>query len=144
MRTARKHTADFVYLMFALAVFAGIPAFLQQENRTHHLFAETVSVAWHQPKLEKRAVQGATILRDIYEATPEQQLRFESVVASRDGDLCYFMRTWDARQSPELAYAFFDHDAERVRYGLELRDVNGQCDGAGSRDLSAFVEKAMQ
>ncbi len=107
-----------------------------------HILAETVSVAWHQPELKKRAVQGAKILRDIYEATPEQKLRFESVVASRDGDVCYFVRTWDARQSPELAHAFFEHDAERVRYGLELRDVNGQCDGPGSRDLSVFVEKA--
>ena len=126
-----------VYSMVALAVF-GIPAFLQEKRS--HILAETVSVAWHQPELKKRAVQGATILRDIYEATPEQKLRFDSVVASRDGDICYFMRTWDARQSPELAYAFFDHDAERVRYGLELRDVNGQCDGPGSRDFSAFVE----
>ncbi len=126
--------------MLVFVIFAGIPAFLQQEDRTHHLFAATISTAWHRPKLEKRAVEGAAILRDIYEATPEQKLRFESVVASRDGDVCYFMQTWDARQSPDLAYAFFEHDAERVRYGLELRDVNGQCDGPGSRDLTAFAE----
>ncbi len=63
------------YTLLAFLIFAGIPAFLQQENRTHHLFAETVSVAWHQPKLEKRATEGAQILRAIYEATPEQGLR---------------------------------------------------------------------
>ena len=109
-----------LYSMVALAVFAG-PAFLQEERS--HIVADTISTAWRQRELESRAVQGATILRDIYEATPEQKLRFDSVVASRDGDVCYFMRTWDARQSPELAYAFFDHDAERVRYGLEFADV---------------------
>jgi hypothetical protein len=50
-------------------VFAGIPAFLQEKRS--HILAETVSVAWHQPELEKRAVQGARILRDVYEATPD-------------------------------------------------------------------------
>ena len=105
-------------------------------------FPRTISTAWHQREFEKRAVQGAEILRDIYEATSEQGFRFDSVVASRDGDVCYFVRTWDARQSPELVYAFFEHDAERVRFGLEFADVNGQCDGPGSRDLSVFVEKA--
>jgi hypothetical protein len=127
------------YSMLIFAVFCGIPAFVQQEGRTH-LFAETISTAWRHPKLEKRAVEGARILRDIYEATPEQHLRFDSVVASRDGDVCYFMQTWDARQSPDLVYAFFDHDSDRVRYGLEFREIAGQCDGPGSRDLSALAQ----
>jgi len=50
------------------------------------------------------------------------------------------MQSRDARQSPDLAYAFFEQGAAAVRFGLELRDVNGQCDGPGSRDLTAFVE----
>jgi len=37
------------------------------------------------------------------------------------------MKTWDARQSPDLAYAFFAHDAKGVQFGLEFADVNGQC-----------------
>lgn len=76
------------------AIFCGIPAFLQQEDRTH-ILSETISTAWHQPELEKRTVQGARILRDVYEATPEQKPRFESVVASRDGDVCYSGRNTD-------------------------------------------------
>jgi hypothetical protein len=52
------------------------------------------------------------------------------------------MQIWDARQSPELAYEFFEHDAERVHYGLKFAEVNGHCDGPGSRDRSALVEKA--
>jgi hypothetical protein len=83
---------------------------------------------------------GAQILREIYVTTPEQHLRFDSAVASRDGDICFFMQASDARQSPELVYAFFDHEEERVRYGLEWRDIVTQCDGPGSRDLTAFVE----
>jgi hypothetical protein len=124
--------------MVVLAVFAGIPSFLQEKRS--HILAETVSVAWHRPELEKKAADGARILRDIYEATPEQKLHFDSVVVSHDGDVCYFMRDLGARQAPDLAYAFFDHDSDRVRYGLELPDINGQCDGPGSRDLTAFAE----
>jgi hypothetical protein len=48
--------------------------------------------------------------------------------------------TWDARLSPDLAFAFLEHDAARVRYGLEFREITGQCDGPGSRDLTAFAE----
>src|SRR5205085_1726548 len=123
------------YTLLAFLIFAGIPAFLQQEDRTHHLLAETVLMIWNQRAFEEKAVQGAAVLRDIYVRTPEQGLRFDSIVVSRDGDICFFMQTWDARQSPDLAYAIFEPDAERVRFGLDFRDVNGQCDGAGSRDL---------
>ena len=120
-------------------VLCGIPAFLESRS---HILGETVSAAWHEWVFEERAAQGAEILRDIYVRTPGQGLRFDSIVVSRDGDVCYFMRTWDARQSPDLAYAIFEPDAERVRFGLDFRDVNGRCDGPGSRDLTAFVEKA--
>ena len=41
----------------------------------------------------------------------------------------------------EWAYAFFAHDAKGVQFGLEFVDVNGQCDGPGSRDLTAFAER---
>jgi hypothetical protein len=61
------------YTVLVFVVFAGIPTFLQEERS--HILAETISTAWHRPELEKRAVQGARILRDIYEATPEQGLR---------------------------------------------------------------------
>jgi hypothetical protein len=39
-------------------VFCGIPAFVQQEGRTH-ILAETISTAWRRPKIEKRATEGA-------------------------------------------------------------------------------------
>jgi hypothetical protein len=129
--------------VLTFAIFCGVPACLQPEGRRHivsrtRLIEETISTAWHRPALEKRAIAGARILRDIYVITPSQRLRFESVVASRDDDVCYFLRAQDARGS-SLAYAFFDPDEDRVRYGLEFREINGQCDGKGSIDLTASV-----
>jgi hypothetical protein len=44
-----------LYSVLVFLVFAGIPAFLQEKRS--HVLAETVAVAWHQPELEKRAVQ---------------------------------------------------------------------------------------
>jgi hypothetical protein len=44
-----------LYSVLVFLVFAGIPAFLQEKRSD--ILAETVAVAWHQPELEKRAVQ---------------------------------------------------------------------------------------
>jgi hypothetical protein len=126
--------------MFVFAILCGVPAFVQQEGRTH-ILVETISTVLRRPGLEKRAIEGARILRDIYEGTPSQHLYFESVVVSQDGSVCYFLCAQDARGS-SLAYAFFNHDEDRVRYGLEFQEVVGQCDGKGSIDLTASVEKA--
>ena len=123
--------------MFVFAILCGVPTFVQQEGRTR-ILVETISTVLRRPGLEKRAIEGARILRDIYEGTPSQHLAFQSVVVSRDGDVCYFMRAQDARGS-SLAYAFFDPDEDRVRYGLEFREINGQCDGKGSIDLTSSV-----
>ena|SRR2546430_1459597 len=71
---------------------------------------------------------------------PEQTIHFDSVIVSSTGDVCYFAKTTDARQTSELVFAFFAHDATGVQFGLEFADVNGQCDGLGSRDLTAFAE----
>ena len=129
--------------MLTFAIFCGLPACLQPEGRRHivsqtRLIEETISTARHRPALEKRATEGANILRDIYEQTPSQHLYFESVVVSQDGSVCYFMRAQDARGS-SLAYAFFYHD--KVRYGLEFADISGLCDGEGSIDLTAVVQQ---
>lgn len=66
------------------------------------------------------------------------------MIASSAGDICYFARTTDARQTPGLVFEFFAHDAKDAQFGLEFADVNGQCDGPGSRDLTVFAEKALQ
>ena len=130
-----------LYSVLVFVVFAGIPAFLQEKQS--HIVADTILTAWHQREFEKRAARGAKILRTVYETTPEQTIHFNSVIASSDGDICYFARTTDARQAPELVFGFFAHDAKDVQFGLEFADVNGQCDGPGSRDLTAFVEDVM-
>ncbi len=100
-----------LYSMVALAVFAG-PAFLQEERS--HIVADTISTAWRQRELESRAVQGARILRDIYEATSEQKLRFESVVASETATSATScraamrgsLRTWRTRSSSKVLRPF--------------------------------------
>ena len=79
-------------------------------------------------------------MRAIYETTPEQTIHFDSVIVSSTGDVCYFAKTTDARQTSELVLASFAHDSTGVQFGLEFADVNGQCDGLGSRDLTAFAE----
>jgi hypothetical protein len=67
----------------------------------------------------------------------------DKVIASAKGGMDtsapVFMQTWDVRQSLDLAYAFFAHDTKGVRFGLEFADVNGQCDGPGSRDLTYLL-----
>lgn len=129
------------YKLSFVILIAGVFAFLQ-ENQSH-ILADTLSTAWQRPKLEARAAEGARFLRGVYETTPEQTIHFDSVIASSDGDVCYFARTTDARQTSELVFAFFEHGAKGVRYSLEFSDVQGVCDGPGSRDFTVFVDGSL-
>lgn len=124
-----------LYSVLVFVVLAGIPAFLQ-EKRSHIIITETVSKAWHQRDLEKRAVLGAKAMRYFYELTPAQTIHFESVVASRDGDICYVAESLDARRSPEMVFAFFERGAKDIRYNLSFTEFQSlDCGGPGSRDL---------